>query len=499
MNRRRSTNALTTFRIYSWAFFIFVAWVSAAPARQDKAGESDQKLVLRAPTPNRVYQRDQAGFGEIKLDLVNKEKYKNIQVIVMGGEGFDTVIEEAEFGDGVLRGIPTGGPYLINIRADEDSVEVDPIYVGDVWILAGQSNMEGVADLIDVTPPNPKVMLLGMDGKWDEAKEPLHWLVDSPDPVHSGDPANRAERSKRMHANRRKGAGLGLPFGVAMTEALGVPIGLVACAHGGTSMEQWSPAKKGEEGKSLYGSMLRQFELAGGKARGVLWYQGESDANPNAAPKYAKVMEEFIAAVRSDFHDPDLPFYLVQIGRVVRGGDPKDWNMVQDAERLIPEKIAHTAVASVIDLELDDGIHVGTHGHKRLGKRLANLALRNLFGHVGATTPTFESVSRGAHNRLIVKFRDVNFSQEDTRLRGLQPTRHIAGFSLRKADGSEIPLIFDASVGPAPDTVVLKLNGRLPEGAFLWYGWGFDPYCNLVDAWDAAVPVFGPIALDPAK
>src|SRR5262249_11210001 len=138
------------------------------------------------------------------------------------------------------------------------SVSIGPVFVGDLWVLAGQSNMQGVGDLIDVTPPNPRVTLLGMDGQWRPADEPLHWLVDSPDRVHSGDPQTRAERSARDHKTRKKGAGLGLPFAVTMVESTGVPVGLVACAHGGTSMEQWSPAKKEQGGESLYGSMLRQ-------------------------------------------------------------------------------------------------------------------------------------------------------------------------------------------------------------------------------------------------
>ena len=119
-----------------------------------------------------------------------------------------------------------------------------------------------------------------MDGTWARAEEPLHWLVDSPDPVHSGDPKDRAKRSAEQHKTRTKGAGLGLPFAVAMVEQTRVPIGLVCTAHGGTSMEQWNPAKKGEGGNSLYGSFLRQVKLAGGKVKGVLWYQGESDASP---------------------------------------------------------------------------------------------------------------------------------------------------------------------------------------------------------------------------
>ncbi len=79
---------------------------------------------------------------------------------------------------------------------------------------------------------------------------------------------------------------------------------------------------------------------------------------------------------------------------------------------------------------------------------------------------------------------------------GLKPERHIAGFSIRKEDGTAFPLIFEAGVGKARDTVVLKLTGPVPAKASLWYGHGMDPYCNLVDGADMAVPVFGPIALD---
>ena len=105
--------------------------------------------------------------------------------------------------------------------------------------------MEGVGDLVDVTPPDPRVMALGMDGKWARAEEPLHWLVDSPDPVHSGDPATR-ERAARPGPQDpgRKGRGWACRSASTMVEATGVPVGLVACAHGGTSMEQWHPPRR---------------------------------------------------------------------------------------------------------------------------------------------------------------------------------------------------------------------------------------------------------------
>jgi sialate O-acetylesterase len=209
--------------------------------------------------------------------------------------------------------------------------------------------------------------------------------------------------------------------------------------------------------------------------------------------------------VRQDFGQPDLPFYLVQIGRFIRQEDPKHWNAVQDAQRRIVERVSNTAVVAVIDLELDDLIHVGTPGLKRAGQRLARVALHELNGQAGGTTPTFDGAVAGPNNTVIVKFKGVNAADSlqkgagDALHYGLRPERHIAGFSIRKEDGAEIPIIFDAAVGPARDTVVLKLNGKVPPGANLWYGWGYDPYCNLTDGTDMAVPVFGPISLDDSE
>jgi type 1 glutamine amidotransferase len=196
---------------------------------------------------------------------------------------------------------------------------------------------------------------------------------------------------------------------------------------------------------------------------------------------------------------------------------------------VLVDRVSNTAVVSVIDLELDDGIHVGTQGLKRAGQRLARIAERELFGHVGATTPTFDHVSISHYNALAVKFKGVNMGAaaqprivsspivygaavtEDRPVTGmgamspspgemgaigLKPDRHIAGFSIRAKDGTALPLIYEAGIGKARDTVILKLSGPIPAGASLWYGYGLDPYCNLTDGADMAVPMFGPIALD---
>jgi sialate O-acetylesterase len=515
---------------------------AAKPKDAPKAAKAaPTKVDLKEPVAFRVYQRDRDGRADIAV--VPDPAVEGARIVSATVVQGNMITESIRFDDGKLRNVPTGGPYTItaNIRVGNASyqVTVPNVLVGDLWVLAGQSNMEGVGDLVNVTPPDPQVALLGMNGQWSRAEEPLHWLVDSPDPVHSGNPADRAKRAAEQHRTRTKGASLGLPFAVALVQAARVPVGLVAAAHGGTSMGQWDPKKKGEGGNSLYGSFLRQVTLAGGKVKGVLWYQGESDANGEAAKIYPKVFADFIAAVRNDLGQPDLPFYFVQIGRFIRGGDPAPWNAVQEAERRLAESVPNTAVVPAIDLELDDGIHVGTQGQKRVGQRLAKIALRELYGQAGATIPTFDRVNKGAGNTLVVKFKGVNivagpasgaspmtmnpgtpavYSVPGTQgsgmmmsmgrgraegsspgVVGLKPARHIGGFSIRKPDGTDIPLIFDAAVGNARDTVILKLNGPLPEKAVLWYGHGYDPYCNLTDGLDMAIPVFGPIPLGDVK
>ncbi len=390
--------------------------------------------------------------------------------------------------DGEIRGVPAGGPYRIELRAGEAATAVDNVLVGDLWILAGQSNMEGVADLVDVEPRHEMVHSFDQTDHWGVAEEPLHRLPDAADRVHwrrnAGQPEKlTGDRLQQFIMNRKKGAGLGLPFAVEMVRRTGVPVGLVPCAHGGTSMDQWDPALRDQGGDSLYGAMVRRFRAVGGRVKGVLWYQGESDANPKAAPVFQQKFEKFVAAVREDFGQPGLPFFYVQIGRHVNASNLAEWNAVQESQRKAETAIPHSGMAAAIDLSLDDGIHVSTQDHKRLGKRLANLAAP------GGVKMGPRPVSARYENGILrVLFSDVNH--------GLRAPGRISGFTIHAPSGDPVPLIYKARVDPSDRAVVLlHIGGKLPEGAVLRYGWGKDPYCNLTDEADMAVPVFGPMAI----
>jgi sialate O-acetylesterase len=237
--------------------------------------------------------------------------------------------------------------------------------------------------LIDLEPPSGLVHSFDMTDHWLVAREPLHRLVDALDSFHwRGNPTKErltGDALRDWMAKLKKGAGLGLPFAAEMARRTGVPIGLIPCAHGGTSMDQWSPDLKDQGGASLYGGMLRRFRAIGGKVAGLLWYQGESEANPEAAAAFRGKFERFVASVRQDFGQPDLPFYYVQIGRFIITDNPEPWNKVQQMQLEAESTIPRAGMVAAIDLTLDDLIHVGAQDLKRLGRRLATLAIRDLF------------------------------------------------------------------------------------------------------------------------
>ena len=392
---------------------------------------------------------------------------------------------------GTLTSVPAGGPYRIELRVGQETTAVDGVLVGDIWILAGQSNMQGVGNLVDVEMPNELVHNFNMADEWMIAEEPLHILGLAADRVHwprrkGEEPVRQTvEEARAAIAARNKGAGLGLPFAVEMVRRNGVPIGLLACAHGGTSMDQWDPALLPKGGDSLYGSMVRRVKAAGGKAVGLLWYQGESDASAKAAPLFQEKFERFVAHTRKDLELPNLPFYYVQIGRHVSPADGTGWNIVQEAQRVLATKIPNAGFVAAVDFSLDDQIHVGTQDLKRLGKRLANVATgmahtpqpQSAIYKDGVLTATFAPV----HGRL-------------------QAPGRIAGFSIHGTDGAPIPLIHKALVDPADGGKIhLYLGGPIPEGATLRYGYGRDPYCNVRDDADMGLAVFGPLAIERAR
>jgi sialate O-acetylesterase len=375
----------------------------------------------------------------------------------------------------------------------------------DCWVLAGQSNMEGVGRQADSLPPDESVWSFSSAGAWERAQDPLHRLWESYTPVHldisregcapeqwPGDEKVRADWAQNRAGN---GAGLGVAFGQALAAATGRPVGLIPAAHGGTSLEQWSQTKKDQGGHSLYGAMLDRIRKSGGRLRGLLWYQGESDATPEAAPTYLDRMAAWITAVRADTGIADLPVLLVQIGNLVQpeptmfGAEP--WDMVREALRRLPEVVPHCTVTSAVDLGLTDCIHINTPGLHRLGRRLARQALALTEGNL-PTGPRVERVERaGAWSNGLPLVRVACSGVTGA----WQPEQHLGGFAVYTPDHQPHPsvLVLNAERDPDDPTAIrVLLSAAIDDQTRLGYGLGLNPYCNAVDEADLPLPAFWP-------
>ena len=391
-----------------------------------------------------------------------------------------------------VRGIAVGGPYDIQLRLKDaagstaDALVVRDVLVGDLWILAGQSNMQGCGDRENAHRSHGKVRAFYMDDRWATAEDPLHNMWQAVDPVHEALAGGRIVEP----VPPLKDVGPGVAFGVRMHKVTGLPQGLIACAHGGTCMTQWEPALLKKGGGSLYGATMRRVRRNGGSVAGVVWYQGESDAGEPAASLYGARMRALIAAFRRDMKCASLPLVLVQLARTVGvGRDCAAWNSIQEQQRLLPDQVKHVATVPAIDLGLDDMIHVGGISQQLLGTRLAD-AMHTLKGGDGALPPPIRlkhicvanNPKNPALGDVVVEFENVVGS--------LQSQGRPSGFSL-SGEGAE-DAIYRTELNGCCAILLTGATRVDLTHATVTYGRDCNPYCNVRDEAGRAVAVFGP-------
>jgi sialate O-acetylesterase len=327
-----------------------------------------------------------------------------------------------------------------------------------------------------------------MDDRWDTACDPMHQLEIAVDPVH-----NEGKRLDKPHRNPR-GVGPATAFGHEMLRRTRVPQGLIACAHGGTSMSQWNPALKDKGGQSLYGAMWRRFVKNGGKVAGMIWYQGESDTAATSFRQYGPRMEAFVAALRRDTGDARLPVAVVQITRVVSATMcVEGWNHVQEQQRRLSLKLPAVAMVPAVDLTLDDAIHVSGVGCRVLGVRLAQaMAVLRKLPKSGKPPIQLKRITVGKPGGTFGSEIHVEFDHVEGELTA--GGGRALGFAF--ARGSEaVPAIYNTQLRGSCVTLRTILPAHEAKDLMLHYGLGTDPDCNIVDGGGRSLPVFGPVAV----
>lgn len=387
----------------------------------------------------------------------------------------------------VLENIPAGGPYRLVLQCGSERARGRRFFVGDVWLLAGQSNMQGVGDMEGAAKPHPLIRVFSMRREWRRAEDPLHLPEESPDFCHSGGRQLSAERGEEVRRTARKGVGPGVFFAREMLERTGVPQGLIATAHGGTSMAQWDPALKKRGGDSLYGSMLISARATGQPVAGVLWHQGESDANEEAAGAYGKRMRALVAAVRRDLRAAGLPWIMVQLAGLYGGWGGTAWNSIQEQQRLLPTIVRGLETVSTIDLGLDDHIHLGAAWLPVLAARMARAADRLVLGNRREEPmPRLLRIVPPHPDRAPCHI-DVVYAHAAGGLRSEGAPR---GFVLLDGEGRELPWIYKTTLHGGTARLHFPAGFLPPGDTRLAYGHGPKPTCTITDARGCALPVF---------
>lgn len=235
----------------------------------------------------------------------------------------------------------------------------------DLWLLCGQSNMKGRGFMPEEPKNDPRIVKMHkMDDQWYLARHPLHLTGDA----------------KTFQGHDNAGVGPGLAFAeVLAAQDKTVAIGLVPCAVGGSSIKLW------QKGAKLYEDALRRAKLAlqttapvKARFRGILWLQGEANANAQELPLHTERLRAMIEAFRTDLAQPDLPFIACTIGEMQPEPRLSDLKAMNDIQLALPRNVPHTACVDARDLKthIGDNVHFDTAAQNEIGKRFADKFLQ---------------------------------------------------------------------------------------------------------------------------
>jgi sialate O-acetylesterase len=402
-----------------------------------------------------------------------------------------------------------GGPFQLSIKAT-NTILLNDILVGDVWVASGQSNMEfPMTGLVNAqteiaAAQYPRIRLFRVEHK--PADYPLEnvsskgWSACTPESVASS-------------------SAVAYFFARNLQQKLGVPIGLIESFWGGTAAESWTSlhalsadaslmpvfaaraktlatesttilhlqreerefqqalAQAKAEGKplpvrewhpdfaawapaALYNGMIAP--LTSFAIRGATWYQGESNEGPDRAPLYARLFQTMIRDWREAWGEGDFPFLFVQIANWNTA--PEDlWPEVRNAQR---QALALKNTGMAVTIDIGDAVDIHPKNKQEVGLRLALAARAISYGEkVEWSGPLYRQVTREEH-ALRVWF------DHASGLAAKGP--ELTGFEVAGVDGK-----YGAAEARIEGESVVVSSSSVQTPVSVRYGWAANPNCNL--------------------
>lgn len=410
--------------------------------------------------------------------------------------------------------LPAGGPYTMTI-AGNNKLTLKDVYVGEVWVCSGQSNMQmSLNSCADAqthvkNSANPKIRLFTVrDTTADTSQDTVpvdkvngRWLECAPDTVGSF-------------------SGVAYFFGRDLQKALNVPVGLIHSSWGGTICEAWAPLpslvaieslnkeivepyktnypkqvekykedlkkyeedvkKAKEEGKTppkapadptknpnrpavLYNGMIHPIENYA--IKGAIWYQGESNAG--RADQYKTLFPAMIKSWREVWHNDDLGFYFVQLAPFMKIEEqPTDpaWARLREAQ-LVTLKLPKTGMSVITDVGDEKDIH--PKRKEPVGARLALAALAVTYGEkIESLGPLYDSLKVDG-NKAVLSFTHLG--------KGLEcKGEKLTGFTLAGEDK-----VFHNAVAEIKGDKIVVTCDQVAKPVAVRFGWANYPVVNL--------------------
>ncbi len=404
------------------------------------------------------------------------------------------------------------------VTQGKEKVEIEDVVVGEVWLASGQSNM-----------------LLRLDETGDQAalsheEIPGFRFYHSEPMVHTDAKPYDAELQTRLKEGRmyeggwhvsspdscRRMSAVGWYFGKKLHELLGVPIGVVHASLGGSEMMAWMPPAvlrkkykdcltprwldskymsdwvRGRARKNIGTDLSaphpykpaylfetgiapwRNFPFAG-----IIWYQGESDAEIQNQKQNEALLTDLISGWRAEFGKPDIPFIQVQLPRIKDNTPLRAyWPEFREVQARVANKLPGVYYVTTLDL---GSTNSNVHPPRKIevGERLAAMAAAQVYGKkdVPFSGPVATGVALRDHH-LVVEFDHG----EELHSKDGQP---LVGFEL-SADGKKFTT---AKAEVADDKVLVRAEGvRKPK--VVRYGWSVFIEPNLVNKADLPTAPF---------
>lgn len=399
--------------------------------------------------------------------------------------------------------LKAGEPYTLKISTNQKVLQYHNVLAGEVWLCSGQSNMEfmlkqaSTARLDIPRAADQELRLYDMKARW--RTNAVEWETTVLDSLNHLQYYKDTEWKECAPETVSDFSAIAYYFGKMLRDSLKVPVGLICNAVGGSPTEAWIdrtsleyhfPAilkdwtqndfiqewvrgraalniKKSVNNRQrhpyepcyLYESGIRLLEQY--PIRGIIWYQGESNAHNWEA--HEALFKLLVNAWRKNWNDDCLPFYYVQLSSL----DRPSWPWFRDSQRRMLNEISDIGMA--VSSDHGDSLDVHPTCKQPVGERLARWALNKTYlKDIVPSGPLFRSADvRG--EKVYLSF-DYG-----------QGMRSSDGKSLRCFEVAEFEGIYYPATAEVVGEQVKVYSKEVRNPRYVRYGWQPFTRANLVN------------------